>query len=141
MFLDINGPDLFRLQSAPPRAADPLDPGVLFSGGFDDGQVFVFQQAIANSGVGYTSNAIDFGQTFANVPLVFGGLKLSQAVVQDGAVRFNTGEIVAPCAYQYTRYNVGRVINWEFSFITTKTGISINSAGFNGVATFLVLDL
>lgn len=142
MFLDINGPDFFRVQSGgTSRISDPLDPSVTFSGIYEDGQGYLFGLGVANSATAITQYTVGFGQTFANVPLVFPIIVLSQAVAQDGVTWFNAGEIIAPCTYYYNRYQGGRVVAWDFSMVVDKSQIQVTTAGFNGTAYFLVVDV
>ncbi|GEP11109.1 hypothetical protein [Methylobacterium gnaphalii] len=141
MFLDMNGPDFFRVQSGgTSRAADPLDPSVIFSGIYEDGQGYLFGLGVANSATAITTYTVNFGQTFSRVPLVFPALVLSQAVVQNGTRWFEPGEVVAPCTY-YRNTASARVVAWDFSMVISNSQIIVTTAGFNGTAYFLVVDV
>ncbi|GLS45167.1 hypothetical protein [Methylobacterium brachythecii] len=149
MLVDWNGPDLLRVQrSTSSRIADPLDPDVIVSGAFDDGQALFFQQAVSAPGVSQVAYTIGFGRTLAAPPVVIGGLKLSQALVQRDTANsknvqyFDPGEIVAPCIFKYNKGGgAGTIINWNFSFYVYADRIELTVGGFVGTAEFLVLDV
>ena len=144
MFFDLNGPDFIRAQrSAQSRIGDALDPDVLFSGAYDDGQGYVYQVSVDAPGVGntktYTLNLSDAVNGFS---FVIAMLKLTQPMVQNGQTVFNSGEYVTPNFY---RYQVsGQLPAYDFNFSASLIGttqLSVVVGGMTGVATVLILDV
>lgn len=143
MYFNMRGFDFLRLQSSGNAPmADPLDPAVLFSGAYEDGQGLFFQQEVSSLGLGNgKSYTINFGRTFANTPMVFGTLRLTQPCAQSGRTWFNAGECLAPCSYRRNIFNAGLQTDWQFFWTTTPTEIAVNVSGFAGIASFLVLEI
>ncbi|MGY2048928.1 hypothetical protein [Methylobacterium sp. JK268] len=142
MYFGLNGPDFIRVQrNAQSPIGDALDPDVLFSGTYDDGQVYFYQLAVSVASNSSQNYEVQFGRNFANVPLVIGCLKTSQSLVQNGATQFNSGEYLAPCRYTYNRYGTGRIVNWGFEFTAYKDRLAVTVNGLSGTCTFFVLDV
>ncbi|MFG5121816.1 hypothetical protein [Methylorubrum sp. POS3] len=143
MYFDMRGADFFRVQSGGGgRIADPLDPNVLFSGSYEDGQGLFFQQEVAAPGVANgKSYTIDFGRTFTRPPMTFGGLKLTQPVIQNNATLFNAGEYIAPCALRRTIYGRGPVIDYRLEWIVGNNALTLSVAGFTGTFSVFVLEV
>ncbi|WP_164147671.1 hypothetical protein, partial [Stenotrophomonas maltophilia] len=119
-----------------------LDPDVMFSGVYDDGQGLYFEQAVSAPGLSTNSYTVSYGTTFGVTPIVFAALRLTQSVVQDGKTLFNTGEIIAaPCFGQYNRFGAGRVVNYGFYIVTGTSNMTVVVNGFTGTAYLLVMDI
>lgn len=140
MYINLYGPDFVRTQrSGTSPIADPLHPDVLFSGAYEDGQVLYFTQTIDATGT-TTGGNILFGQTFSTPPLVIGGFRISDTLVQDGITRFNAGEVIAPSFYYYYKNGVGRTVDWGFSFQVMASKLVVSVTKLKGTAMFLVVD-
>lgn len=143
MYFDMAGADFFRLQRYNTgRVGDPLDPDVLFSGGYEDGQAMFFQQWVDAPGAANTKTYdVWFGRTFGRPPLVFGNLRLAQGLNHNNTQFFNEGEYIAPCSYRRNVFGVGPVVNYSFSFITYVDRVSVSITGFTGTVSLMALEI
>lgn len=142
MLFDMRGADFFRVQRQNQgRISDPLDPDVLFSGAYEDGQGLYLQTAVDAPG---TANAksyeLGFGRNFGRPPMVFGSLRLTAGLNQNNTQFFNNGECLAPCNYRRTVFGVGPTVNYAFYWVTYSNRIVVTVIGFTGVATFLCIE-
>ena len=144
MLLDLRGADFLRVQGqAQSRIGDPLDPDVLFSGAFPDGQAMFFQAAVdAGSNIGSVSGTTSFGRTLSVAPIVLGCIRLSQAYTgPDGVTRMNAREYIAPCRCGISKSGVGRRAYYAFEFLATSSQIQWTVGGFKGTLNFFVIEL
>ncbi|GJE78099.1 hypothetical protein [Methylorubrum suomiense] len=143
MYFNMKGFDFLRLQSGGTAAiADPLDPAVLFSGAYEDGQGLFYQQEVNSLGVANSkSYVINFSKTFARTPMVFGTLRLTQPCTQSGRTWFNAGECLAPCSYRRQPFNSVPQTDWGFYWTADTTSLGLVVSGFAGIASFLVLEI
>lgn len=143
MLFDMRGADFFRLQRANQgRVGDPLDPDVLFSGGYEDGQALFLQTTVDAPGVANSkSYNLYFGRTYARPPMAFASLKLTQGLNQNNTQFFNAGEYLAPCTYRRNIFGQGPVVDYTFYYITYTDRVMVVVAGFTGVVSVMCLEI
>lgn len=142
MLFDMRGVDFFRLQRQNQgRVGDVLDPDVLYSGEYEDGQGVYLQVAVDAPGTANgKSYDLGFGRTYNRPPVVFGTLRLTQGLNQNNTQFFNAGECIAPCSFRRNVFGVGVVVNYLFNFSVYTNRVTVGVTGFTGIATFICFE-
>jgi hypothetical protein len=104
MLIDVNGPDLIRIETSTGRVRSPsdLDPRVIFSGAYIQGDAQFHAWSV---GPGHAEN-LWFGHDYGLPPAVFACVLTSSGQDYIGA-----GEMLAPQVDVRFRFNVGAVRN------------------------------